>query len=195
MESEKKRKKPGPKPKDPNNIKSRSHIKPDDSPQPDVPIHVLEDDVARSKLDDYERIVNQRKFCKLCKKYRKNIPRGCKTPDDVYYCIKEHGFEGVRRRKRKPKSEHKTVCKYCKKDFGCYKKMIGHINHCDDNPNKDERNRKIAEYRRGRKHSEDTKNKISISMIKFHELKTREGIYTARKVHVQGGKQLTIKFF
>jgi hypothetical protein len=192
---EKPKKRSGPKPKDPNNVKSRSHLKPDDSPQPNVPKHILEDDEARAKLDEYEKIVNNRKFCKLCKKYRKRVPTGCKTEKDVYTCIREHGYEGILRRKRKPKSEHKTVCKYCKKDFGDYKRMIGHINSCEFNPNESERRRKIAEYRKGKKHSDETKNKIAMSMVKFHQLKTREGIYTARKVHVKGGKNLTIKFF
>lgn len=193
---DKPKKKPGPKPKDPNNIKNyKSKLKPDTSPQPDVPDHVLLDDVARSRIDRYESIVNKRKFCKVCKKYRKRIPKSCKVTKNMYYCIREHGYEAIKRQRRKPKSEHKTVCKYCKKDFGDYKQMIGHINFCDLNPNTEERNRKVSESHKGLKHSEETKRKISNSMKRFHAIKTREGVFTARQVQVRGGKKLTIKFF
>jgi hypothetical protein len=167
----------------------------DTSPQPNVSRDILSDDVARKKLDLYEEITNKRTFCKTCMKYRKKIFKMCKDTQDTYFCRNEHGYEAFLRSVRKPKSEQQVICPFCGREFKNGKAMGAHSGSCKNNPKSKERSEKIRKAHIGLKHSDETKAKISKSMFKYHELKTREGIYTTRKVRVDNDKSLLIKIF
>jgi hypothetical protein len=186
----------GTKPKDPTNIKSiTDKIKADTDPQPKVPKEVLEDDVSRAKLDKYEELTNKRTFCKVCLKYRKHVPVACNRFKDVYYCVRENGYEGHLRQNRKPVSEQQRLCKYCNREFKEARARCAHEISCKSNPKHVERNQKISDSHKGLVQTTETKVKIASSMREYHALRIREGIYSTRTVRVDKDRKITIKIF
>jgi 5-methyltetrahydrofolate--homocysteine methyltransferase len=61
----------------------------------------------------------------------------------------------------------KTCCKYCGKEYENGYKLGGHVKTCTLNPNRDETIRKISECKKNKFLSDETKNKISKSRIKY----------------------------
>jgi len=58
----------------------------------------------------------------------------------------------------------KAPCQYCYKSIGHTANLIKHEKSCKLNPNREViKNEKVAEKRKGQKHSEETKNKMSLA--------------------------------
>ena len=70
-------------------------------------------------------------------------------------------------RKRNRKKKHKTICQFCGYVAENGLKLGGHISTCKLNPNYEKRIENLIEVGKKRKHSEETKNKISESRKKY----------------------------
>ncbi|MCJ8330851.1 MAG: hypothetical protein HRT89_06400 [Lentisphaeria bacterium] len=61
-------------------------------------------------------------------------------------------------------------CRFCNEQYGSKESLGGHSTMCMGNPNRNETIEKIALKRRGKKHTQVTKDKISASMKAFWKL-------------------------
>ena len=70
-------------------------------------------------------------------------------------------------KKIRKKKEEKTICQYCGYISENGKKLGGHISNCIKNPNYQNRIDKLSKIGKNRKHSSETKKKLSEIRIKF----------------------------
>jgi len=72
-----------------------------------------------------------------------------------------------KRNYKKPKEERITTCKFCGYENENYFKLGGHVTTCKLNPNYENRIVRLTEIGKDKKHTEETKKKISIARIKY----------------------------
>jgi C2H2-type zinc finger len=69
--------------------------------------------------------------------------------------------------RKKDRIKKKHICKYCENEFETGWKLGGHQSHCKLNPNKEDTRKKISTSNKGKRHTEESKKKLSLSRIKY----------------------------
>lgn len=100
--------------------------------------------------------------CKVCGKEYKN------KYQYVGHCSSHNRGASYKKNRKKKVKQNKLShkCKYCGKEFDSGVQLGGHTSHCKKNPNYAETIKKCSTWK-GRKHTQESKDKISKSRIKY----------------------------
>lgn len=83
-------------------------------------------------------------------------------------CIKwRHQRQGCKEQGEPYQKSDDHYCKFCGRHFASAVALGGHVIKCTKNPKREECCKKIAEYRKNKKHDKETKEKIKRSILKY----------------------------